>query len=96
MEESAIMTAFPAFCATCHMTEHDGRACDADALKRRRRLAGLGVARDRLRAMGYREMRRANFMRSARLFGAAAKTALRMSALLAEEADAIMGRRSNS
>ena len=87
------MTGYPAFCATCHMTEHAGRACDADSLERRRRLVGLGVAKDRLRAMGYREIERENFLRSAKLFSAAARTTLSMSALLAEEAEAIMGRR---
>ena len=27
------MTNYPAFCATCYMTEHAGRACEADALE---------------------------------------------------------------
>ena len=87
------MTGYPSFCGSCHMVDHAGRACDADALERRRRLAGLRVAKDRFRAMGYEAMRRENFIRAAKLFSASARTALSMSALLAEEAEAIMGRR---
>ena len=88
------MTGYPAFCATCYLLTHDGRPCDTDALERRRRLAGLRIAKDRLSALGYEEIRRENFLRAAKLFSASARTALSMSALLAEEANAIRGRES--
>ena len=88
------MTGFPAFCATCHMADHAAQPCDVDALERRRRLAGLRIAKDRLSALGYEEIRRENFLRAAKLFSASARTALSMSALLAEEANAIRGRES--
>ena len=89
------MTSYPAFCATCHMVDHAGRACDADSLERRRRLAGLYEARERLRRCGETAIERENYKRAGRLMLAAARVSLRMSALLAEEADAIMGRRLN-
>ena len=88
------MTSYPAFCATCHMVEHDARPCDQDALERRRRIVALMVAYERLTTRGRRERDVAlNYRRAARLFSASATVALRVSALLAEEADAIMGRR---
>ena len=87
------MTGYPPFCAICHMTEHAGRACDADALERRRRIVGLHEARERIRRCGEEAIERQNYTRAGRLMLAAAKISLSMSALLGEEADAIMGRR---
>ena len=87
------MSGYPAFCATCHMTEHGERRCDAEALERRRRLTGLHEARERLRRCGETAIERNNYLRAARLMLASARVTLRMSALLAEEADAIMWRR---
>ena len=75
------------------MVEHGERPCDGDALERRRRLAGLHEARERLRRCGETAIERDNYLRAARLMFASARVTLRMSALLAEEADAIMERR---
>ena len=87
------MSGYPAFCATCCMVDHAGRACDANSLERRRRIVGLNLARQRLQAAARTAFDRNNYQRSGVLHLAAVRVALRTSALLAEEAEAIMGRR---
>ena len=87
------MSGYPAFCATCHMVEHGARPCEPDSLERRRRIVGLNLARQRLQAAAKTAFDRNNYQRSGVLHLAAVRVALRTSALLGEEADAIMGRR---
>ena len=86
------MTGYPSFCGFCHGIAH-APPCDPDALERRRQIRALGVARERLRAAGDKAIKMNNYRRAGRIFSTSLDLALRVSDLLAEEADAIMGRR---